>query len=176
MPTAYQNDRSRLGDGAAMRRWIIAAAAHSCWLDAARATRASDLRGPVAAEQLTPNVFKIRSRDTTTVQDVLLKAAETAKGAGGTHFRLISSSDASRQVDPTNPGGVSSALTPSARVLLPAPLRSSRVRTFYIRVLQFAPARFQGDFSGRRNHRICGPSLQAGLSNRMRVKLKQSGA
>ena len=148
-----------------MRRWIIAALAGAFVLAGCGSrNQGIGFTGPVAAEQLTPNVFKIRSRDTTTVQDVLLKAAETAKGAGGTHFRLISSSDASRQVDPTNPGGVSSALTPTAPSSSPAGSTSIKPgQDIYIRVLQFAPGDqipggiFQADeiieFVGRRSKR-----------------------
>jgi hypothetical protein len=58
--------------------------------------------GGVTAEQMTNDTYRIISRGNqytagTTVQDhVLLKAAETTKQAGGTHFALISAQDASR--------------------------------------------------------------------------------
>jgi hypothetical protein len=148
-----------------MRRWIIAALAGAFVLAGCGSrNQGIGFTGPVAAEQVTPNVFKIRSRETTTAQDVLLKAAETTKGAGGTHFRLISSSDASRQVDPTNSAGVSSALTPTAPSSSPAGSTAIKPgQDIYIRVLQFAPGDqipggiFQADeiieFVGRRSKR-----------------------
>ena len=151
--------------GAAMRGWIIAALAAAFALAGCGSRNPNmGFAGPVAAEQLTPNTYKIRSRETTTAQDVLLKAAETTKGAGGTHFKLISSSEANRQVDPTSPGGVSSALTPTAPSSSPAGSTSIKPgQDIYIRVLQFAPGDqipggiFQADeiieFVGRRSKR-----------------------
>jgi hypothetical protein len=149
--------------GAAMRRWIIAALAAAFVLAGCGSrNQGIGFAGPVGAEQLTPNIFKIKSRETTTVQDVLLKAAETAKGAGGTHFKLINSSDANRQVDPTNPGGIpSAAVTATAPSSPPATIKPGQ--DTYIRVLQFAPGDqvpggiFQADeiieFVGRRPKR-----------------------
>jgi hypothetical protein len=58
--------------------------------------------GGVTAQPITRDTYRIVSRgnsytSTTAVQDyVLLKAAETTKQAGGTHFALISARDASR--------------------------------------------------------------------------------
>jgi hypothetical protein len=143
-----------------MRGWIIAALAAAFALAGCGSRNPNmGFTGPVAAEQLAPNTYKIRSRETTTTQDVLLKAAETTKGAGGTHFKLISSSEANRQVDPTNPGGAPSS--PSS-----PPPGSTSIKPgqdIYIRVLQFAPGDqvpggiFQADeiieFVGRRPKR-----------------------
>ena len=66
--------------------------------------------GVVAAEQVTADTWRIKARGnaytgSSTVQDfVLLKAAETTVAAGGTHFMLISSSDASRSGVIVSPG------------------------------------------------------------------------
>ena len=57
--------------------------------------------GGVAAQQMTSNTFRIVSRGNgytsgTAVQDyTVLKAAETTKQAGATHFSIISAADAS---------------------------------------------------------------------------------
>ena len=57
--------------------------------------------GGVKSQQVTGNTFRIVARGNgytagTTVQDyALLKAAETTKAAGGTHFKIVSGSDAS---------------------------------------------------------------------------------
>ncbi len=69
-------------------------------------TRYQDMgfTGGVAAEQMTTDTFRITARGNgytgnTTIQDyALLKAAETTKEAGGTHFLVISAADASRVV------------------------------------------------------------------------------
>jgi hypothetical protein len=66
--------------------------------------------GGVAAEQITADTWRIKARgnaytNNETVQDyVLLKAAETTQATGGTHFQLISSSDASRTGVIVTPG------------------------------------------------------------------------
>ena len=58
--------------------------------------------GGVVAQQITSDTYRISARGngytgSTTVQDyMLLKAAETTKTAGGTHFVVISAADASR--------------------------------------------------------------------------------
>jgi hypothetical protein len=72
------------------------------WL-AGCATKYQDMgfSGGVASEQVTSDTFRIVTRgngytNATTIQDyTLLKAAETAKQNGGTHFLLISAADAS---------------------------------------------------------------------------------
>src|SRR5262245_20428212 len=72
--------------------------------------------GGVTAEQMSADVFRIKSRGNaytgaTTVQDyVLLKAAETAKSIGGTHFQIIDAADATRQQVVTPPGVVNTSV------------------------------------------------------------------
>lgn len=66
--------------------------------------------GGVGAQQMTSNTFRIVSRgngytSSTTIQDyTVLKAAETTKQAGATHFAIISASDASSTRSITTPG------------------------------------------------------------------------
>lgn len=60
------------------------------------------LTGGVSASQIAADTYRISARgngytDATTIQDyMLLKAAETTVAAGGTHFLVVSASDASR--------------------------------------------------------------------------------
>lgn len=60
-------------------------------------------RGGVEAQQITGDTYRIKSRGNaytarSDVQDyILLKAAETTKEAGATHFALIGSEDATRR-------------------------------------------------------------------------------
>jgi uncharacterized lipoprotein len=60
------------------------------------------LTGGVKAEQMSADTFRVTARgngltEKTTVEDyVLLKAAETTKEAGGTHFVIINAEDASK--------------------------------------------------------------------------------
>jgi hypothetical protein len=77
---------------------LLTAALFAC------STRYQDMgfTGGVAAQQMTADTFRISARgnsytSTTTVQDyMLLKAAETTKHVGGSHFLIVSSADASR--------------------------------------------------------------------------------
>jgi hypothetical protein len=66
--------------------------------------------GGVAAQQMTSDTFRISARgnsytSTTTIQDyMMLKAAETTKQVGGSHFIIVSAADASRTGYITTPG------------------------------------------------------------------------
>src|SRR5262245_16082424 len=66
--------------------------------------------GGVSAQQLTEDTYRIVARgngytDRTAIQDyTVLKAAETTKKAGGTHFAIISANDASRTHTVVDPG------------------------------------------------------------------------
>jgi hypothetical protein len=66
--------------------------------------------GGVEAQQMTSDTFRIVARGNgytgnTAIQDyTVLKAAETTKQAGGTHFLIISASDASRAGHIVTPG------------------------------------------------------------------------
>jgi hypothetical protein len=66
--------------------------------------------GGVVAQQMTANTYRILARGNgytagTTIQDyTVLKAAETTKQAGGTHFLIVSAADASSAGYITTPG------------------------------------------------------------------------
>lgn len=66
--------------------------------------------GGVAAQQITADTFRISARGngytaSTTVQDhMMLKAAETTKEAGATHFAIVGAEDASRSDTISTPG------------------------------------------------------------------------
>jgi len=102
--------------------------------------------GGVAAEQMSADVFRIKSRgngytDATTVQDyVLLKAAETAKSIGGTHFQIIDAADATRQQVVTTPGVVNTSVYSNVAFTTYSPPSTSIVKKpgqdVYIRVLR----------------------------------------
>lgn len=83
-----------------------------CTLLAGCATKYQEMGfgGGVAAQQITADTWRIQSRgnaytNAATVQDyVLLKAAETAQAAGGSHFQIVSAADASRASTFVAPG------------------------------------------------------------------------
>lgn len=66
--------------------------------------------GGVKAQQVTQNTYRIVTRGngytgSTTIQDyTLLKAAETTKSAGATHFMIVSSGDATETASISTPG------------------------------------------------------------------------
>src|SRR6516225_5090710 len=66
--------------------------------------------GGVEAQRMTADTYRIVARGNgytgaTTIQDyTMLKAAETTKQAGGTHFAIISAADASRTGTVVTPG------------------------------------------------------------------------
>jgi hypothetical protein len=68
------------------------------------------ITGGVSAQQMTADTFRIVARGngstaSTTIQDyTVLKAAETTKEHGGTHFMVISAADASSADQFTTPG------------------------------------------------------------------------
>lgn len=104
--------------------------------------------GGVAAEQMSADVFRIKSRgnaytDRATVQDyVLLKAAETAKSVGGTHFQMISANDATKQELVTTPGTATTSVYGGTAFTTYTPSTSSiQIKPgedAYIRVLRLA--------------------------------------
>ena len=91
---------------------VVALAAAAC------STKYQDMgfAGGVAAQQMTANTFRIVARgngytSSTTVQDyMVLKAAETTKQVGGTHFLIISADDASRTNYVATPGRAQTTL------------------------------------------------------------------
>lgn len=115
--------------------------------------------GGVAAQQITADTFRISARGnaytgSTTVQDyVLLKAAETTKAAGASHFVLISAGDAARvsynitAPSQYSPGSVNSVVKPG--------------QDAYIRVLRLAPGQqVQGAISADEIIQFTGPRVK----------------
>src|SRR5215470_14421889 len=89
-----------------MRLWVIAAVT----LVLAGCT-ISDLNfgssGGLVSEQMTTDIFGIKSNPNASTEDVLLKAAQTTKSIGASHFKLISADDAGRPLDVGSPGAAS---------------------------------------------------------------------
>jgi hypothetical protein len=157
-----------------MYRWAIVALAAGLAL-AGCGTRYQDMgfAGGVAAEQMTTDVFRIKSRGNaytarTTVQDyVLLKAAETTKSVGGTHFQLISADDASSKVSITTPGTANSSVSGGTAFTTYAPPTTSTFikpgQDAYIRVLRLPPGQqAAGAFSADEIIQFIGSRVQRG--------------
>jgi hypothetical protein len=101
-----------------------------------------------------------------TIQDyVLLKAAETTVAAGGTHFGLINSADASRVGSYTTPGTAQTSVygnmafttfTPGSTTTFVKPGENA-----YIRVLKLAPGQqVQGAINAAEIIQFIGPRVQ----------------
>jgi len=107
------------------------------------------LTGGVSAFPMTANTFRIEARGNgstgaTTIQDyTMLKAAETAKAAGGTHFLIISAQDASTSGAIVMPGQAQTSVygnTAYTSYSPPTTIRINKPRlNTYIRVLTIAP-------------------------------------
>lgn len=125
--------------------------------------------GGVAAEQVTADTWRIVSRgnaytSSTTIQDyVLLKAAETTKAAGGTHFLLIGASDASRVGVVTTPGTATTNVIGNTAFTTYNPGITSEYikpgQDAYIRVLK-GPS--PGAFSADEIIKFTGPRVERG--------------
>jgi len=83
--------------------------------------------GVTEHEQMTPDIFGIRSSPNASNEDVLLKAAQTTRSVGGTHFKLISADDAGRPLEAASSGAAATSAT----------IRPGQ--DTYIRVLRLAP-------------------------------------
>jgi hypothetical protein len=105
--------------------------------------------GGVTAAQVSSDVYRISARGNgytsdTAIQDyALLKAAETTKAAGGTHFQVLSGRDASSSGSITTPGHATTNVvgrtayttySPGATVEIFKPGQDN-----YIRVLRMTP-------------------------------------
>jgi hypothetical protein len=109
-----------------------------------------DFAGGVAAQQMTADTFRIVSRgngysDATTIRDyAILKAAETTKQKGGTHFVLIGGNDASSADQVTMPGTAHTTVIGNAAYTTYNPAQSIPIfkpgQDLYIRVLAVKPA------------------------------------
>jgi len=125
-------------------RWIVvfvAVLASAC----STKYQSMGFAGGVAAEQMTTDTFRIIARGngytaSTTVQDyMMLKAAETTKQAGRTHFIILSAADASRHDVITTPGQMNSTIVGNRVTTTYAPPQEHAVmkpgQDAYIRVL-----------------------------------------
>ncbi len=107
------------------------------------------LSGGVAAFPMTANTYRIEARGNgytlaTSISDyVMLKAAETTKAAGGTHFLTISNSDASTTASIVLPGEAQTRFVGDAAYTTYSPPTSIPIfkpgENTYIRVLTIAP-------------------------------------
>lgn len=105
--------------------------------------------GGVAAQRMTADTYRIVSRGNgytgqTQVQDyTMLKAAETTKAAGGTHFRVVSAQDATREGAFVNPGHANTTFYANTASTTYTPATVTPVikpgEDTYIRVLTLAP-------------------------------------
>ena len=126
-----------------MRQWVISLLSAGLVLaGCAAGDKNIEISGGVAAEQLSADVFRIRSSRNAGTEHVLVIAAETAKGAGATHFKLISASDANRQVDFTPsesgaPSVIGRAADSANRSATSAMIKPGQ--DAYIRVLRLTP-------------------------------------
>lgn len=127
--------------------------------------------GGVAAQQITADTWRIQSRGNAytgaaTVQDyVLLKAAETAQSAGGTHFQIVSAADASRASTIVTPGSSNTTFVGNQAFTTTSPGSVDTVikpgQDVYIRVLKLpAGAPTQGVFSAAEIIQFTGPRVQ----------------
>lgn len=119
------------------------------------------LSGGVSAQQITADTYRISARGnaytgSATVQDyVLLKAAETTKAAGASHFILVSAANAAQiSYDVTapnryGPGSVDAVIRPG--------------QDAYIRVLRLSPGQqVQVAYSADEIIQFTGPRVQRG--------------
>lgn len=107
------------------------------------------LSGGVAAEQVTADTWRIKARgnaytSATTVQDyVLLKAAETTKATGGTHFVIVSANDANRAFEVTTAGSSTTTFAGRQAYTTYTPGSTTTAikpgQDVYIKVLKLAP-------------------------------------
>ncbi len=107
------------------------------------------LTGGVASQRITATTYRIKSRgngytDRATVQDyTLLKAAETTKAAGGTHFMIVGAEDASRSDAIVSPASATTTVTGSVAYTSFSPATVSEIikpgQDTYIRVVSLAP-------------------------------------
>ena len=107
--------------------------------------------GGVAAKQMSADVFRIEARANSytgknTVQDyMLLKAAETTKSAGKTHFILINSTDASSTASIVNEGSATTRFNGNTAETTYSPATVSHFfkpgADAYIRVISILPGK-----------------------------------
>ncbi len=107
------------------------------------------ISGGVAAHQMTASTFRIETRGNgytgqSQVQDyTMLKAAETAKKHGASHFLLITAADASSVGNVTLPGNAQTTVHGNTAYTTYSPAQNIRIfkpgQDAYIRVLTVRP-------------------------------------
>ena len=132
-----------------MRVFVLALASLSL-VGCATKYQEMGLTGGVAAQQITADTWRILARGNaytsgTRVQDfVLMKAAETTKAAGGTHFIIASSQDATRNRAIVTPPSASTTYGGGYAVTTFNPGVVYNIvkpgQTVYVRVLKIPPA------------------------------------
>jgi hypothetical protein len=134
-----------------LKMWARAALCAAAVMLTACATKYQDMgfSGGVAAEQVTADTYRIKARgnaytQSTTVQDyVLLKAAETTKAAGATHFALVGANDASRATTITTPGTMNTSVVGNTAFTTYSPGSTDTYikpgQDAYIRVMRLPP-------------------------------------
>lgn len=105
--------------------------------------------GGVAAQQMTADTFRIVARGngstaSTTIQDyTMLKAAETTKEHGATHFLVVSAADASRTDQITTPGYAQTSFVGNMATTTYTPGMTETIfkpgQDAYIRILTLKP-------------------------------------
>ena len=127
--------------------------------------------GGVSAQQITSDTFRISARGNgstgkTTIQDyALLKAAETTKSAGGTHFIVVSAADASSASTIVTPGTSTTTFSGNTAYTIRSPGSVDNIvkpgQDVYIRVLKLAPGQqVQGSFAADEIIQFIGPRVQ----------------
>ena len=106
-------------------------------------------RGGVQSEQVTASTYRIVASGNSftgrrAIQDyTLLKAAETTKAAGGTHFLIVGAEDASRVSYDYSPGRATTTFSGNIASTTYSPARATADikpgQDTYIRVLPLAP-------------------------------------
>jgi hypothetical protein len=105
--------------------------------------------GGVSAQRMTADVVRISARgngytSNTKIQDyALLKAAETTKQMGGTHFAIISAADASKVGTVTTPGFAQTTVSGNVATTTYTPGSTDTFikpgQDAYVRVLRIPP-------------------------------------
>lgn len=130
--------------------------------------------GGVKSQQMTADTYRIVSRGngytgSTTIQDyTLLKAAETTKSVGGTHFIVISAADASSSGAIVSPGRATTTFVGNTASTTYSPATTHNYikpgQDTYIRVMTFAPGQVvpQGALSADEIIQFVGPRVKRG--------------
>jgi hypothetical protein len=126
--------------------------------------------GGVEAQQITADTYRIVGRGnaytgSNTIKDyVLLKAAETAQGAGATHFVIVNAENANRSETIVTPGSSTTTFVGNQAYTTTSPGSVDNVikpgQDVYIRVLKLVPGQqVPGAYSAEEIIRFVGPRV-----------------